>query len=74
MIVCGVSEINFGIQFVYITEDFSNKNIDKYRNELVEKFGREKGGFYTWDYNTSASNEMEDTMSEVIDLKRKKVI
>jgi len=65
IIVRGVSEKNFGIQFVYIAnlEEDSNHPIKKYKNELQEKFG---DGFYAWDYQHSND---EKSINDIVVLK-----
>lgn len=71
LIIRGVSEKNYGIQFVYISDNARDENIKKYKNELIEKFGREKGGLYAWDYNegTYESDEDEPKLDEIVVLK-----
>lgn len=52
LIIRGVSETNYGIQFIYISRD-ANQTIKKYKEELVQKYGKD---FYAWDYHTSNSS------------------
>lgn len=54
LIVRKVSEDNFGIQFVYISNDPENSNIKKYKKDLLEKYPKEAGGVYAWDYHESS--------------------
>lgn len=56
LIIRGVSETNYGIDFAYYREFEEGEeavNVMKIkRDELIERFGRENG-FYAWDYHTS---------------------
>ncbi len=66
LFVRGVSEKNFGIQFIYYM--ISDKELDehpikKYKNELKEKFG---SGFYAWDYS-SGNGKGDDHNHEVLE-------
>lgn len=77
LMVRGVSEKNFGIEFIYWAkvndsetfEDF--EGIKKYKNQLLEKYGRneEKPGFYAWDYESGhyeTDSEMQKPESVVV--------
>ena len=56
--VCGVSEKSYGIEFIYKCEVSDEdrgtfKGIKKYREELIQKYGKNDGdtyGLYAWDY------------------------
>lgn len=59
LMVRGVSEKNFGIEFIYWAEIEDNEDptflgVKKYREELITKFGKNEGkpGFYAWDYES----------------------
>lgn len=52
LIVRGVSETNYGIQFIYVSHD-PEMTIKRYREELKEKYGSD---FYAWDLHTSISD------------------
>jgi hypothetical protein len=69
LIIRGVSERNLGIQFLYISEDPMNENIGKYKDELIEKFGRGKDALYAWDFHESSSESKEEVFDDLIVLK-----
>lgn len=60
LVVRKVSENNFGIQFVYISKDPDKENIKNYKKALLEKYPKDEGGVYAWDYNESVSESDTD--------------
>lgn len=62
LIIRGVSDTNYGIQFIYISKD-PKKSIKNYKQSLIDKYGKD---FYAWDYHTSQS-EGDKTSEKSID-------
>lgn len=68
LIIRGVSETNYGIQFIYISRDPA-KSIKTYKKELVDTFGKD---FYAWDYHTSQSEGDKTSEKAITALERMK--
>jgi hypothetical protein len=59
LIIRKVSEENYGIQFVYFTDQIDPnlpRPMKAYKKELERRFGK---GFYAWDYNESTEDKLE---------------
>ena len=60
LIVRKVSESNFGIQFVYLSESPCKGKMKEYRNELENRFGKVYAVDYHESIDTSPNNDILD--------------
>lgn len=72
LIIRGVSDTNYGIQFIYISHD-PEKRIGTYKQQLINTYGKD---FYAWDYHTSSSdgNQEDEKTIAAVDRMKKMVI
>lgn len=56
LIIRGVSDKNFGIQFVYIAQNLNDRPVIYLKNDLIQRFGK---GLYAIDYEESTSSDLD---------------